>query len=95
MAVFDQTLCTDCSIRVYSDLFTLEWQHKTSIWEGLPCPLPFYITIFHFKHSFVAKYILLKYAPIMPAFCFLLMPSYIITTILPAKLAHRYPSYRA
>ena len=36
----------------YTNLFQSEWQHETNIWEGLPCPLPFYIAVFHFKHSY-------------------------------------------
>ena len=27
--------CSDCSIRVYQS-FQSEWQHETTIWEGLP-----------------------------------------------------------
>ena len=34
----------------YIDLFQSEGQHETNIWEGLPCPLPFYIAVFHYKH---------------------------------------------
>ena len=34
------------------DLFQSEWQLETDIWEWLPCPLPFYITVFHFKRSY-------------------------------------------
>ena len=36
----------------YINLFQSEWQHETNIWEGLPCALPFYIAVFHFKHSY-------------------------------------------
>ena len=34
----------------FIDLLQFEGQHETNIWEGLPCPLPFYIAVFHFKH---------------------------------------------
>ena len=63
----------------YSDLFQSEWQHKTRIWEGLPCPLPFYIAAFHFKHIAtvtIIKHILFKFSLIMSAFCSSLLPSY-------------------
>ena len=36
----------------YIDYFQSEWQHETNIWEGLPFPLLFCITVFHFKHSY-------------------------------------------
>ena len=64
-----------CELFYYIDLFQSEWQHETNIWEGLPCPLPFCIVAFHFKHSY-CKHILLMFAPILPAFCSLLLPSY-------------------
>ena len=37
---------------VYIDLFKSGRQHKTDNWEELICPLPFYIALFHFKHSY-------------------------------------------
>ena len=43
--------CAECSIRVYRSP-QLERQHETNIWEGLPCPLQFYIAVFHFKRSY-------------------------------------------
>ena len=39
----------------YIDLFKSEWQHKTNIWEGLPCPLPFYIAVVHLSIVTVAN----------------------------------------
>ena len=36
----------------YIDLFQSAWQYQTNICEGLPCPLPFYIAVFYFKHSY-------------------------------------------
>ena len=36
----------------YIDLFQSKCKHETNIWEGLPCPLPFYIAAFHFKYSY-------------------------------------------
>ena len=32
----------------YIDCFQSEWQHEPNILQGLPCPLPFYIAVFHF-----------------------------------------------
>ena len=59
------------------NLFQSKWQHETIIWEGLPCLLPFYIAVVHFTLAtvYVTRYILLEFAPIMPAFS-LLLPSY-------------------
>ena len=51
---------------------------KTNILEGLPCPLLFYIAVFHFKHSWLLqliKQILLKLAQFYYA-SILLLPSY-------------------
>ena len=59
----------------YINLFQSKWQHETIIWEGLPCLLPFYITVVHFTLATVTRYILPVIAPIMPAFS-LLLPSY-------------------
>ena len=71
----------------------LEWQHETNSWEGLPCPLPFYSAVLHFKHIpivTIIKHILLKFATINHAsillFAFVFGP--IIPTVLPAKSTH-------
>ena len=39
----------------YIDLFQSECQHKANIQEKLPCPLPFYIAMFHIKHSYCTQ----------------------------------------
>ena len=39
----------------YIDLFKSEWQHKTNIWEGLLCPLPFYIAVVHISIATVTN----------------------------------------
>ena len=39
----------------YIKLFQSEWQHETNIWEGLPCPLPFYIAVVHLNIAIVAN----------------------------------------
>ena len=39
----------------YIDLFQSEWQYETNIWEGLPCPLPFYIAVVHLNITIVAN----------------------------------------
>ena len=75
MLIFNTTKCTDCSIRV--NWLLVEWQHETKhLGEGLPCPLLFYIAVFHFKQSRLAivtiKHKLLEFAPIMPVICSLL-----------------------
>ena len=51
----------------YNNLFQSKWQHETIICEGLPCLLPFYIAAVHFTLATVTRYILLEFAPIMPA----------------------------
>ena len=65
----------------YIDLFQSEWQHETNIWEGYPAI--YHSILLHFILSIGIitnyKHILLKFAPIMPAFC---LP--IITINLPA-----------
>ena len=37
---------------IHINPFQCEWQHEANIWEGLPCPLLFYIAVFQFKHSY-------------------------------------------
>ena len=39
----------------YIDLFQSEWQHETNVYEGLPCPLPFYIAVVHLRIATVAN----------------------------------------
>ena len=39
----------------YIDLFQSEWQHETNIWEGLPCPLLFYIAVFDLSIAIVTN----------------------------------------
>ena len=73
----------------YIDLFQSEWQHVTTIWEGLLCPLLFFYIVF--KFNLIKKYfaqICSYYASIM----LFVLPSYysIIPIILPAKLTHPY-----
>ena len=36
----------------YTDLFQSEQQNETKVWEGLPFLLPYYVTVFHFKHNY-------------------------------------------
>ena len=73
---FTETKCADCSIRVY-------WSF--SIWV-VTCnkhlkgyPALYHSILLHFILSIATvttfKQILLKFAPIMPVFCFLLLPS--------------------
>ena len=73
----------------YIDVFQSEWQHEKNIWEGLPYPLPFYTAAFYFMHN---NYNLLsiKFAPIMPAFCFL--PSYYSNNFAENQCIPRIPS---
>ena len=61
----------------YIDLSHSEWQHKTNIWEGLPCPLH-HSSLLYFILSIsivTNQHILLKFALIIPAFCSLLLAS--------------------
>ena len=44
----------------YINLFQSERQHETNIWEGLSCPLPFYIAVFQFQHSYCNYYHIAK-----------------------------------
>ena len=68
MPIVNKTKCAGFSIRVYRS-FQSELQHETNIWEelSLPCPLPFYIAVFHFKHSYCSYLSIFcsKIAPVM------------------------------
>ena len=54
LLVNNKAKCIDCSIRVYRS-FQSEWQHETNIWEGLSCPLPFFIAVVHLSTATVAN----------------------------------------
>ena len=74
----------------YIDLSQSKWQYETNIWEGLPCPLPFYIAVFHSKQNYY-NYLSIfcsncsYYARIFLCFCLRIIP-----IILLAKSMHPY-----
>ena len=59
---------------------------------GRGCPALYHSILLYYILSMaivaITKCILLEFAPIMPAFCSLLLPSYIFLKIMPAKSAH-------
>ena len=62
----------------YKDLFSLSGNTKQTFGRHYPAfTILLYIAVFDFKHSMhmaiITKHILLKFAPIIPAFCSLLL----------------------
>ena len=96
LVLYVVTLCTLAWKNSFAECRSLNINQSSNIKQifgrGYP-PLYHFILLYLILSITIVtnKHILLKFAPIMPAFCSLLLPSY-YSIILPAKLMHPYNS---